>query len=141
MACALVSGAVAALGGGDLLAGRLGGPTFYWDDAESSRLAAVVAAHVAPGQEVLLYNLSRDTLYARLGLRPPGGIYVNTGFWDCLNKEGSDERLVAALAARPGLRVLHREPDAGQHELRATRVYRFLATRTATTGVGCCAYQ
>lgn len=129
-ACALTSVGVAVLGGGDLLVGRLGGPTFYWDDVETTRLAAIVRARVRPGDEVLLYNVPRDTLYPLTGARSPGGVYVNTGFWDCLNKEGADERLVAELSRRPGLLVLYSEPDSGQVELRRTGIYRFLQGRT-----------
>jgi len=130
VSCVLTSCGVAVLGGGDLLLGRLGGPTYFWDDRQTLRLAGIVRTRVVAGDEVLLYNVPRDTLYAIVGARFPGDLYVNTGFWDCLNKEGADERLVAALSARPDLLVLYREPDRDQAELRRTGVYRFLQERT-----------
>jgi hypothetical protein len=68
--------------------------------------------------------------------RAPGGLYVNPFFWYCLNRDGGDERLVAALRARPGLPVLFRAPSPGEEPVRATRVFAFLKASTEPDGTG-----
>lgn len=127
-ALALSAAGVAILGGGPLL--PWGGRVRYWDDATAEEAAKGVQARVAPGGEVFVFVAPYETLYPRTRTRFPGGLYVNPAFWYYLNKEGLDERLVAILAARPGLPVLYREPDAEEKELRRTALYRFLYERT-----------
>ncbi len=124
---------VAVLGAGPLLLGQLGGPVFFWDDSVTRDEAASVSARVPAGGELLVFG-GRQTLYPITGTRSPGGFYVNPQFWYCLARDRGDERLVAALAARPGLPVLFREPLADAEAVRATRVYAFLASSTVPDG-------
>ena len=105
----------------------------FWDDALTRDEAASVRARVPAGGEVFLFG-GRQTLYPITATHPPGGLYVNPQFWYCLNRDRGDERLVAALAARPGLPVLFREPLADAEAVRATRVYAFLASSTVPDG-------
>ncbi len=128
-----VSLGVAALGAGPLLLDQLGGPVFFWDDAVTRDEAASVRARVPAGGEVLVFG-GRQTLYPITSTRAPGGFYVNPQFWYCLGRDRGDERLVAALAGRPGLPVLFREPLADAEAVRATRVYGFLVTSTVPDG-------
>lgn len=125
---------VAVLGAGPLLFDRLGGPLFYWDDAVTRAQAESVRARVPAGGELLVYG-GRQTLYPITGTRAPGGLYVNPGFWYCLNRDGGDERLVSALRARPGLPVLYRAPSSGEGPVRNTRVFAFLETSTVPDGM------
>jgi hypothetical protein len=126
---------VAALGAGPLLLDRLGGPVFYWDDTVTRAETASVRARVAPGGELLVFG-ARQTLYPLTLTRTPGGFYVNPFFWYCLNRDGGDERLVAALSARPGLPILFRAPSSGEEPVRATRVFAFLEASTEPDGPG-----
>jgi Dolichyl-phosphate-mannose-protein mannosyltransferase len=132
-----VSVGVAVLGAGPLLVDRLGGPLFYWDDALTRAEAASVRTHVPAGAELLVFG-GRQTLYPITGTHSPGGFYVNPSFWYCLNRDGGDERLVAALRSRPGLPVLYRAPSGNEAPVRATKVFAFLEAETAPdeTGVG-----
>lgn len=129
-ACLTVVLSVSTLGAGDLLVGSLGGPAYYWDDEPTRRVVALARARIRPGDSWLLYNSSRESVYAITGTRFVGNIYANPSFWDCLNKERTDERVVAELRSRPGTLVLMYEPARGQHELRATLIYRFLTDET-----------
>ena len=124
---------VAGLGAGPLLVDAVGGPVFFWDDSATRALAESVRARVPAGGELLLFE-TRQTLYPLTGTRAPGGFYVNPGFWYYLKRDGADERLVAALQAKPGLPILFREPLADAEAVRATRVYRFLASSTVPDG-------
>ncbi len=124
---------VAGLGAGSLLLDAAGGPVFFWDDSTTRALAESVRTRVPEGGELLLFE-TRQTLYPLTGTHAPGGFYVNPGFWYYLKRDGADERLVAALTARPGLPVLFREPLADAEAVRATRVYAFLAFSTVPDG-------
>jgi hypothetical protein len=124
---------VAALGAGPLLLDQLGGPVFFWDDTVTRDEAASVRARVPAGGELLVFG-GRQTLYPITATRAPGGFYVNPQFWYCLDRDRGDERLVAALAARPGLPVLFREPLADAEAVRATGVYAFLESSTVPDG-------
>ncbi len=124
---------VAALGAGPLLLDAARGPLFFWDDSTTRALADSVRARVAPGSEMLVFE-PHQTLYPRTGTLSPGGFYVNPQFWYCLRRDRGDERLVAALAARPGLPVLFREPPADVEAVHATRTYAFLASGTEADG-------
>jgi hypothetical protein len=126
---------VAALGAGPLLIDRLGGPLFYWDDSVTRAETASVRARVPRGGELFVFG-ARQTLYPLTRTRTPGGLYVNPFFWYCLNRDGGDERLVAALRARPGLPVLFRAPSPGEEQVRATRVFAFLRASTEPDGPG-----
>ncbi len=126
---------VAILGAGPLLLDRLGRSLYYWDDAVTRAEAASVRAHVPAGGELLVFG-GRQTLYPITGTRAPGGLYVNPSFWYCLNRDDGDERLVAALRARPGLPVLFRAPSPADEHVRATRVFSFLETGTVPDGLG-----
>jgi len=128
-----VSLGVAVLGAGPLLLDQLGAPVFFWDDSVTRDEAASVRARVPAGGELLVFG-GRQTLYPITATRAPGGFYVNPQFWYCLDRDRGDERLVAALAARPGLPVLFREPLADAEAVRATRVYAFLASSTVPDG-------
>ena len=59
---------------------------------------------------------------------------MNPQFWYCLDRDRGDERLVAALQAKPGLPVLFSEPLADAEAVRATRVYTFLVSSTVPDG-------
>ncbi len=124
---------VGILGAGPLLVDARGGPVFRWDDSGTRALASAVKARVAPGKELLVYD-SHQALYPLTGTFAPGGFYVNPFFWYCLNKEGLDARLVAALRASPGLPVLVSPPDADASRIQATRVHAFLEAETAPDG-------
>jgi hypothetical protein len=124
---------VAGLGAGPLLFDAAGGPVFFWDDSTTRALAESVRARVPAGGELLLFE-TRQTLYPLTGTHAPGGFYVNPGFWYYLRRDGADERLVAALRARPGLPVLFREPLVDAKAVRATRVYKFLESSTVPDG-------
>lgn len=130
-----VSLGVALLGAGPLLLDRLGRPLFYWDDAVTRAEAASLRAHVPAGGELLVFG-GRQTLYPITRTRAPGGFYVNPSFWYCLNRDGGDERLVAALRARPGLPILFRAPSSDEERVRTTRVFSFLETGTVPDGPG-----
>lgn len=125
----LTGAAVAVAGAGPLLLDRIGGPLFHWDDRATSVLAASVRRRVPPGGELFVFDAPQN-LYPLTGTRFPGGLYVNPSFWYYLNKEGLDGRLVAILAARPGLPILFHEPWASETALRRTELWRFLSTRT-----------
>ena len=131
-ALAIVFG-VAVLGAGPLALDAAGGPLFFWDDSTTTALADAARVRAAPGSEMFVFE-PHQTLYPRTGTLSPGGFYVNPGFWYCLARDRGDERLVAALAARPGLPVLFREPPADVEAVHATRTYAFLVSRTEPDG-------
>ncbi|MEO8585886.1 MAG: glycosyltransferase family 39 protein [Acidobacteriota bacterium] len=124
---------VAVLGAGPLLLDRWSGPVFFWDDSATRDAAASVRARVPPGGALLVFG-APETLYPLTGTRTPGGFYVNPSFWYCLKRDRGDERLVASLAARPGLPLLFREPVADAGPIRATAVYAFVKARTEAAG-------
>lgn len=124
---------VAVLGAGALLADAARGPVFFWDDSATRALAESVRARVPPGGELFVFD-SHQGLYPLTRTRAPGELYVNPQFWYCLARDRGDDRLVAALAARPGLPVLFREPLADVAAVRATRTYAFLASATTPDG-------
>jgi hypothetical protein len=124
---------VATLGAGPLLLDRLGGPLHYWDDAETRGEAAAVLLRVPAGGEFLVFG-GRQTLYPIAQTRMPGGFYVNPSFWYCLNRDRGDERLVAALRARPGTLVLFREPTVDAEAIRRTALYAFVKAGTDAAG-------
>ena len=129
----IVVAGVAILGAGPFLLDGAFGPVFHWDDTASRALADAVRARVPAGGELLVYD-SHQAVYPLTGTRAPGNLYVNPWFWYCLKRDGGDDRLVAALEARPGLPVLYREPVADVGAVRATRTYAFLASHTAPDG-------
>ena len=131
-ALAIVLG-VAVFGAGPLFVDAVGGPVFFWDDSTTRALAESVRARVPPGGEVLVFG-AHQTLYPLTGTRAPGNFYVNPVFWYYLRRDHADERLVAALAARPGLPVLFHEPLADAEAVHATRTYSFLLDDTAPDG-------
>jgi hypothetical protein len=124
---------VAVLGAGPLLLDQLGGPVLYWNDAATRAEAASVRTHVPEGGELFVYG-GRQSLYPLTGTRAPGGFYVNPQFWYCLRRDGGDARLVAALADRPGLPILFREPIADREEVRATRTWAFVESSSCPDG-------
>jgi hypothetical protein len=124
---------VAAFGAGPLLVDAVGGPVFFWDDSTTRALAASVRARVPPGGEVFVFG-AHQTLYPLTGTRAPGGFYVNPAFWYYLKRDHSDQRLVDALAASPGLPILFREPIADAERIRETAVYAFVKEKTRPAG-------
>ncbi len=120
---------VAVVAGGSLAWNQLSGPALWWDDPATASVAEKVRARVNGGA-FLNFHLAYENLYALTGGTTPDGTYVNASFWYLLNQEGIDERLVAALARRPGTPVLFREPGPPDWPLRGTSLYRFLTTRT-----------
>jgi hypothetical protein len=125
--------AVAALGAGPLLVDAVGGPVFRWNDSTTRALADSARARVAPGGELFVYD-THQALYPLTGTFAPGALYVNPQFWYCLKRDRGDERLVEALARRPGLPVLFREPIADLEAVRATRTYAFVESETRPEG-------
>lgn len=121
---------VAILGAGPLVLDQAGRSVYYWDDDRTVREAENVRGRVPADGELLLYGVRNENLYPIAGARFPGGLYVNTGFWYCLDKRGTDERVVEALRARPGLPVFFQEPAAEATRTRRTALYRFLVSRT-----------
>jgi hypothetical protein len=126
---------VVLFGAGPLLVDALGGPLHFWDDPITRLEAASVRARVPAGGELFVHG-GRQTLYPITGTLAPGRIYVNPSFWYYLNKDQVDERLVAALRARPGLPILLRAPPPQEEHVRATRVFSFLETDTVPDGPG-----
>ena len=124
---------VAVLGAGPLVLDAVHGPLFFWDDTTTRALADAARARAAPGSEMFVFE-PHQTLYPRTGTLSPGGFYVNPQFWYCLARDRGDERLVAALAERPGLPILFREPPADVEAVHATRTYAFLVSRTEPDG-------
>jgi hypothetical protein len=124
---------VAVLGAGPLLLDQLGGPVFFWDDAVTRAEAASVRARVPVGGELLVFG-GRQTLYPITETHAPGGFYVNPQFWYCLDRDGGDERLVAALKARPGTFILFREPAVDAEAIRRTALYAFVKADTEAAG-------
>lgn len=127
-ALVLSSVAVAVLGAGPLALDKVGAPTRFWDDETGRLWDAILARRVSPGDPLVLFNVPYDTLYVRSRTALPGGLYVNTALWDCVNKEGADGRIVAALESAPGTLVLFRETE--DPSVRATAIHGFLSTRT-----------
>ncbi|MDQ5870830.1 MAG: glycosyltransferase family 39 protein [Acidobacteriota bacterium] len=121
--------AVAVFAGGALLWKQFFGPALWWDDPATTAVAEKVRARVRGGS-FLNFHPAYENLYAITGSTTPDGTYVNANFWYLLNREGTGDRLVAALASRPGTPVLFREPGPPDWPLRKTSLYRFLATRT-----------
>lgn len=107
----------------------LSGHALWWNDPATSAMAEKVRVRVAGGS-FLNFHPAYENLYAVTGSTTPDGTYVNASFWYLLNREGVGDRLVAALARRPGTPVLFREPGPPDWPLRKTSLYRFLTTRT-----------
>ena len=124
-----VHAAVALFAGGALVVSGLSGPALWWNDPATTAIAEKVRARVAGGS-LLNFHPAYENLYAITGSTTPDGTYVNASFWYLLNREGVGDRLVAALASRPGTPVLFREPGPPDWPLRETSLYRFLTTRT-----------
>ena len=124
-----VHAAVALFAGGALVMGGLSRHALWWNDPATTAIAEKVRARVAGGA-FLNFHPAYENLYAITGSTTPDGTYVNANFWYLLNREGVGDRLVAALARRPGTRVLFRDPGPPDWPLRETSLYRFLTTRT-----------
>ncbi|MEO8349952.1 MAG: hypothetical protein ABI610_13680 [Acidobacteriota bacterium] len=120
---------VAVFAGGSLAWNQLSGPALWWDDPATTSVAEKVRARVKGGA-FLNFHVAYENLYAITNSTTPDGTYVNASFWYLLNQEGIGDRLVSALASRPGTPVLFREPGPPDWPLRETSLYRFLATRT-----------
>lgn len=125
---------VGVLGGGPLLVDGLRGPLRYWDDETTRLAAASVRARVPEGGAFLVFGAPTQNLYALTRTLSPGRFYVNPSFWYYLNKEGLDERLVAALRARPGTLILFREPAVDAEAIRRTALYAFVKAGTDAAG-------
>jgi len=126
---------VAFLGAGPLALDQAGRRVYYWDDDRTVREAQDARGHVPADGELLLYGVRNENLYPILGARFPGGLYVNTGFWYCLDKRGADERVVEALRARPGLPVFFQEPAPEAVQARRTALYRYVVSHTVVDEV------
>lgn len=125
---------VGLLGAGSLLVDGLRGPLRYWDDATTRLAAEAVRARVPEGSTFLVFGASTQNLYPLTRTLSPGRFYVNPSFWYYLNKQGLDERLVAALKARPGTLVLFREPAVDVEAVRRTALYAFVKAGTDAAG-------
>lgn len=120
---------VAVVAGSSLALNQLSGPALWWDDPATASVAEKVRSRL-DGGAFLNFHLAYENLYAITNSTTPDGTYVNASFWYLLNQEGLSDRLVAALARRPGTPVLFREPGPPDWPLRETSLYRFLTTRT-----------
>lgn len=127
-ALVVVFAGVTIFGAGPLALSQVGAPTRFWDDETGREFDAIVTRRVSPGDSLVLFNIPYDTLYVRSRTTMPGGVYVNTYLWDCVNKEGADGRVVEAIAGAPGTMVLFR--DIEDPSIRGTAIYQFLQTRT-----------
>jgi hypothetical protein len=123
--------AVGGLGAWALLQGEVGGGVRFWDAANVESASRLVQDRVGAGGTFLNHSFASDTVYVKSGTRPPGGLYVNTGFWFFLNKDDLDARLVRALRNdREGL-VLFSEPTGVDRDRSIrTGLYRFLKSET-----------
>lgn len=117
---------VAVLGGGSLLADGWGGRVFYWDDAYTTDLLGQVREHLTPDRRIYLFNVPRDNLYARANALTPDGLYVNSSFWYCLDRDRVDERVTNGLRGFPGW-ILYQDVPETSTELKKTALYRFLS--------------
>ena len=97
-----------------------GGPVLrYWDDTTRARSPNRSGPAGRRGRGAPRLHGHAQTLYPLTGTRSPGDVYVNPLFWYYLNRDRGDERLVAALRARPGLPILYREPITDVVQVRA----------------------
>ncbi|MHB8800598.1 MAG: glycosyltransferase family 39 protein [Thermoanaerobaculia bacterium] len=128
--------AVGAAGGGIELLHQARSGVRYWDEPELRACAAEAERRVGPTREFLSYYATLDNVYVLARGFPPGALYVNSGPVFFLEADGLEDRLVAALAARPGLPVLYREPSGAELEwtARTGKLREFLAVRTRRTG-------
>jgi hypothetical protein len=128
--------AVGAAGGGVELLHQSRSGVRYWDEPELRAHAAEAARLVGPDREFLSYYATWDNVYVLARGFPPGALYVNSGPVFFLEADGLEDRLVAALAARPGLPVLYRAPAGPELDwaARTPKLRRFLADRTRRTG-------
>ena len=128
--------AVGAAGGGNELLHQARSGVRYWDEPELRACAAEAARHLGPAREFFSYYATWDNVYVLARGFPPDALYVNPGPVFFLEADGLEDRLVAALAARPGLPVLYREPAGTELRwtARTVKLREFLAVRTRRTG-------
>jgi len=117
-----------------LLKGPWSGPLYFWDDPSTAGIAREVRKRVPPGGRVFLFDLQgADNVYVIDSVLTPDSRYVNTNFWYYLRRHDVDRKTVSALRGFRGW-ILYREPGAGEIEIRATELYRFLTHGTMKIG-------
>lgn len=127
---------VAAAGGGAELFHQARSGIRYWDEPALRACATEAGQRVGATREFFSYYATWDNVYVLARAFPPGELYVNAGPVFFLEEEGLEERLVAALATRPGLPVLYREPVGAElpWAARTPDLQEFLAARTRFVG-------